>query len=661
MLKKNPHSTLTMQYKHHPILLATKPFQRQTLPRSIALFVSALTITAAPAYAQDTARATEQANSNIGEILIIDSRLDSETFGIGETLSVDENTLNELQSVDAEQLFQRLPGFSVSRPGGAGGVSELFLRGAESNFTAVYVDGVRLNNSSNTRGGSFDFSTLDLVGIDHIDIASGAMSAVYGSDAMAGVIRIQSAWTAPGASSIFAEAGSANDWRAGISTSLATGNASQWNLRASVADAGDEIEGSALKIESFATRFTGMLGGKGSWEINIRNNQRTRSSFPEVSGGPKLAALSDLEEAEGDELAVVAAGNWKLSERWTSDLYLSSTRIRDDVDTPAVAPGVLDGQPAFTSITEYQRTQALWVNRISLNRSLHLVAGLDSVREQGSDDGTIDFGFVLPNSYTLRRDLNSVFFELGKQWPFGITTTLATRWDKSEDERLSGKIGIQKQTTEQGSHIWLRAANGFKLPSFFALGNPLFGNPNLVPETVQNAELGYTHILSGGSEISASLYKSEFDDLVDFDFETFTNVNRGRFDVQGIEIRGNFALSQTLEFMADLNWSDISSDAGPLRRRPEHTGGVALNWSPQPQYHLNVAARYMGSRLITSIPTGDVDASGYTLVSATLGYEPRRNQRIWLAIDNALNEDYQDAPGFPSSGLRLRLGTKFSF
>ena len=659
MSQNNLHSIFPTQYGSHS--LPAQHFRHHKLTRSIGLILSTMTIAAAPVYAQDSAQDVTQPSSNIEEVLIIDSRLDSDTFGIGETLNVDANTLSELQSVDAEQLFQRLPGFSLSRPGGAGGVSELFLRGAESNFTAVYVDGVRLNNSSNTRGGSFDFSTLDLVGIDHIDVASGAMSAVYGSDAMAGVIRIQSAWATPGTSSIFAEAGSVNDWRAGLATSFATGAESQWNLRASVADAGNEIDGSSLKVESFATRFTGQLSYRGSWEVNVRNNQRTRTSYPEVSGGPKLAVLDGLEQAEGDELSIVAAGNWEFSERWSSDLYLSNTRIRDDVDTPAVVPGNLDGQPAFTSVSEYQRKQALWVNRITINPDLHLVAGLDSIREEGSDEGTIDFGFILPNSYTLNRDLNSAFLELGKQWAFGITGTFATRWDKGDDERFSGKIGLQKQTSEQGSHLWARAANGFKLPSFFALGNPLFGNPNLVPETVRNAEVGYTHNFRGGAEIITSIYKSEFDDLVDFDFETFTNVNRGRFDVQGIEIRTYLPLSPTLELMADLNWSDISSEAGPLRRRPERTGGVALDWSPQSQYHLNLSARYMGSRLITSIPTGDVDALAYTLISATLGYEARANQRFWLAIDNALNEDYEDAPGFPSPGLRVRLGTKFSF
>ena len=103
-------------------------------------------------------------------------------------VTVERAELEAMMPAAPEQLLQRLPGVSVYRPGGPGGVSEIFLRGAESNFTAVYVDGVRLNNPANTRGGSFDFSTLAVNEIERMDIGMGAMSAIYGSDAMAGVI-----------------------------------------------------------------------------------------------------------------------------------------------------------------------------------------------------------------------------------------------------------------------------------------------------------------------------------------------------------------------------------------------------------------------------------------------------------------------------------------
>jgi vitamin B12 transporter len=639
-----------------------RPIFRVRFPQFAQLGAFTLAIVMQDASAQNLNSSTEVDTPVVEEIVIVDTRLNTTTYGVGNSLSVSSTELEKIQPVDAEQLFQRLPGFTVSRPGGAGGVSEIFLRGAESNFTAVYVDGVRVNNSANTRGGSFDFSMLDLFGVGQLDVATGAMSAIYGADAMAGVIRIRSAWEEPGSSSAIAEAGTAHDWRTGISTSFQAGDNAQWNLRASATDGGDDVAGSTLRSKHSGSRLAGRWNDKGSWEINARHVVRERTGYPEVSGGPLLAVYPDLERARGDEVSISAAADWAFTDRWISDVYLSSTRINDDVFTPAVAPGVLDAQPAFAAITAYRRDQFVWVNRLGLGNGLNLVAGLDSINEEGTDSGFVDFGVILPNAYTLDRSIGAAFAELGKDWGNGLVSTLAVRLDDDgDDRRASGKLGIERQFTDLGSRAWVRIANGFKLPSFFALGNPLFGNPDLVEERVRNMEAGFTYIPRNDAEFVVSVYDSRFVDLVDFDFETFSNINRGQFDVNGVELKIAFALTSEVLVQVDGNVADISSSAGPLRRRPEKTAGFTLDWSPDNQWALNVSARYMGSRLITSIPTGDQNEPGSTLMGVTASYTPKTTQRYWLAIDNVWNTNFQDAPGFPAAGRRLRVGTKIQF
>jgi vitamin B12 transporter len=629
------------------------------------LFVRSATLllVASPALAAAATTGTGDTEQEIEEIRIVETRLAADAFDIGEAVSIDSATLSKIRPVDPEQLLQALPGFSVSRPGGAGGVSEIFLRGAESNFTAVFVDGIRLNNPSNTRGGSFDFSMLGVYEIDRVDVATGAMSAVYGADAMAGVIQIKSAWAELGSPRVFLEAGSASDWRAGAVATFDLGDDLGWSIRASAVDGGNEIEGSSLRLDSFATRLAGRWPGSGSWELNVRRVNRKRSSFPEVSGGPQLAIIRELEVADGDELSIAATSNWAVTESWQSELHLSASRIRDNVAVPAVAPGLLDGQPAFSTITGYERAQLLWVNRLDLPADLRLVSGVDFVTENGSDDGAVDLGFaVVPNAYDLDRSLSSAFAELGRQWSHGLTTTLAVRWDHVGGEgRASGKMGISRAVSENGSRFWGRIGNGFKLPSFFALGNPLFGNPDLIAEKVRNAEIGYTQVFDSGSELILSVYKNRYDDLVDFDFESFTNVNKGRIDVKGLEIRTTLDVSPSVRLQLDGSWSRISGMSGPLRRRPERLGGASLDWSLAPRWHLGVTTRYIGSRLITSIPTGDVNAAGFIIVGANARYEPSARRTFWMGVDNLLDEAYQDAPGFPSPGTRVRLGANLSF
>ena len=609
--------------------------------------------------------ASERAASQtpIEEIVTVETRLDVDRFAIGEEVSVGSADLSAIRPVDAENLFRTLSGFSVSRPGGPGGVSEVFLRGAESNFTAVYIDGVRLNDPSNTRGGSFDFSSLGVFDIDRVDVSAGAMSAIYGADAMAGVIFMRSAWAESGSPSVFLEAGSVDNWRVGAQASFDVGDDAEWGVRVSSIDGGNEIDGSSLRLNTLGTRLVGNFSNSGSWQLNLRHATRDRSSFPEVSGGPELAVNRELEIADGDSLTLAGEAQWTVTDSWESDLYLNFARNRDNSRTPAVAPGLLDGQPAFSSITSYERAQLLWVNRLDLSADLSLVTGIDIVSEDGSDDGAVDLGFALaPNAYELDRSTSSAFAELGKRWDDRLTTTFAARWDRfGSDERFSGKLGVTRTVSQSGSRVWGRLANGFKLPSFFALGNPLFGNPGLLPEKVRSAEVGYTHELNDSSRVSASAFKSRYDNLVDFDFDTFINVNRGRIDVSGIEVRGDFRLSESVTLHADATLSEIASSSGPLRRRPERTGGISLNWATSERWSLNVIARYVGSRLITAIPTGDVDASGYALFGATARYERLSTQSFWIAVDNAFDEDYQDAPGFPSPGARVRFGASLSF
>ena len=310
-------------------------------------------------------------------------------------------------------------------------------------------------------------------------------------------------------------------------------------------DGGDEIEGSSLRLDSFGTRLAGGLGDRGSWEINLRHVQRGRTSFSEVSGGPQFAVLRELETADGDELSVAAVADWRVTESWRSEVHISGARLRDNAASPAVAPGVLDGQPAYTAITGYERRELLWINRVELPGDAMVVGGLDFVAEDASDRGAVDLGFaVFPSPFEMTRSVSSAFAEIGRRWNGGFTSTLALRWDDGDaDGRSSGKLGVSRAVSDRGSRLWAHIGNGFKLPSFFALGNPLVGNPDLIAEKARSAEAGYTHVFGNGSELILTAFRNRYDGLVDFDFESFTNVNRGRIDIDGVQIRADLDLS----------------------------------------------------------------------------------------------------------------------
>ena len=92
------------------------------------------------------------------------------------------------QASSVTELLRNLPGVHIDQAGGRGSVSSVYLRGGDPNHTIVLIDGVRVNDPTNSRGGSFDFSTLNVDSIERIEIVRGPLSSVYGSDAMMGVM-----------------------------------------------------------------------------------------------------------------------------------------------------------------------------------------------------------------------------------------------------------------------------------------------------------------------------------------------------------------------------------------------------------------------------------------------------------------------------------------
>ncbi len=94
------------------------------------------------------------------------------------------------QADNVTDLLRQVPGLHIDQPGARGGVSSVYLRGSDPSLTMVLIDGIRVNDLTNNRGGSFDFSTLNTDHIERIEIVPGPLSAVYGSDALSGVINI---------------------------------------------------------------------------------------------------------------------------------------------------------------------------------------------------------------------------------------------------------------------------------------------------------------------------------------------------------------------------------------------------------------------------------------------------------------------------------------
>jgi vitamin B12 transporter len=170
-------------------------------------------------------------------------------------------------------------------------------------------------------------------------------------------------------------------------------------------------------------------------------------------------------------------------------------------------------------------------------------------------------------------------------------------------------------------------------------------------------------LLSGTAEVSVTLFDNDYEDLIDFDPDTFRNVNRDEVTTRGVEFAATWSASPDLRLRAHATWTDIDvkdSDR-ELLQRPDWRGGVALRWAPAEDWLLDLDWLHVGNVLDSSIPTGILELDAWNRVDLSLGWMVTPRLRLALAVDNLLDVDYQEAIGFPAAGIRPRLGVRYLF
>jgi outer membrane receptor protein involved in Fe transport len=562
----------------------------------------------------------------------------TEAAPAGAVSIVEAADIERMQPASLLEALDDVAGVRAFSTGGAGGRSFVSIRGGEPNFTLVLLDGLKLNDPTNSRGGGFDFFAIDPSLVERIEVTQGAVSAIHGSDALAGAINVRLRAPRPGESGLTARAQAGSEGDTGFGAGLETGWSGGGLLAAgSWYDSGGLTEGSSLERRQALTQLRYRVGGFEAHLLGLYGHA-DRSAFPEDSE-IKAAGLT-LRRAEGA--------------RVRPNLSLSWSQQEDRSATPAIAPGVLQGVPALTADNRFSRFEA--IADVGLGRGpLVATLGAALLRESGRSNGTIDFGFPLPVDFNLVRTTRSAFAEASLRPGAGLSFNLAGRYDDVSHGRHSwtGRAAAAWQPVADGPTVFVRAGEGYKLPSFYALGHPLIGNPALRPERSRNLEAGVELARGPDNSVRLSLFSNRFRDLIDFDPVTFTTVNRDRVRAKGVELEGRWRPLPALSLAGALSWLDLKSPT-PLRGRPRWQGSLRAAWQVSRPLELNAALRFNSDFFDSSIPTGLVRAAGHG--EADLGLRYRLSARFSLvaALRNVTGESYEDAVGFPAPGRQLR-------
>lgn len=613
---------------------------------------------------QESAAAT-----SIDEIVVTGTQSAKSEQRISAALSiVNEGEIFRRNSPSALQLLDNVEGVHISQAGGLGGVASLYIRGAEPNFATVLIDGVQVNDPNNTRGGSYDFTTLNVAEFDKIEIVRGPQSAIYGSDALAGVVNFISNPAQASAATLHLLSGESGLRQWSADADLVLDN-HQFELGASDSDGGEPVAGNTFASESY---WLGLRGasedGRNRYQLKLRRVDSQRSAFPDDSGGSRFAVLRSVDEAELEDESVSFSASRQWNEHWRSEVLLSSYTREDFFNSPGVAPGIRGDVPANRFSSELERRYGKLASSYAAD-NFHISFGLDFEIEDGKSDGAVEVApqFFFPASYAIERETRGLYVETEFNFTSQFALIASLRHDDPDqaNSETSPGLGFIYTPIDRMS-IRGNWGQGFKLPSFFALVSPLVGNPSLRKEQVETLDLGITHQFNDAFTFSVTLFDSEYTDLIDFDSDNFTNVNRARVDISGIEFSAQWNFTGTSALKLHSTYTDIDvintpgMPARKLLQRPDWRTGAAFYQSLTSAVDLSIDWLYVDKRFDSSIPTAAVVLDDYSLLDVNIGWRFNENLAARLTVANLFDDNFYLAAGFPAAGRNAHLTLSLS-
>jgi vitamin B12 transporter len=550
--------------------------------------------------------------------------------------------LEKHESAVVSDVLRAVPGLDVTQYGQPGSLTSLFTRGTNSTQTLVLVDGVRMNSPYFS---GYDWSSMTTENIERIEIVRGPFSALYGSDAIGGVVQV---FTRPGAEGIAGratgEAGNQGQGQGSASISAGEGPFSATASYRYVAFNGNgpntdwrERNGSA----SLQARLgdTGRIGIE--WGLNDG----------EVGNPGAIGGFGYPSTARGftHETRVSVPGNFALSEDNHLDVLFAGVESK---------PAYRDTAGGFESQTDARTLQASVSDTAKLGN--HQLTAFGSWQRWRVDDAS-NFGVNLDDAKTTLWGLGAQ-----DQATFGaFTITAGLRYDHytTYGDAWSPRGTISWLSADKLWKIRASGGTGFRAPSIGELYYPFSGNPDLKPERSVSAEVGGERYFGNG-RAEVSVFWNDLKDLIVYDFATSLNYNVGHARTYGVEL----GWQQTLvpELAVDVTYMFLKTEnlktGGQLLRRPENGASVGLSWMPIPAINLSPRLSYVGSRADADPGTGaPITDPSYLRVDLIARWQATPLLAPYLRMINLTNHAYEEAAGYPAAGRLVSGGLDVKF
>jgi len=603
------------------------------------------------------------------------------------------------------------PGASIGRTGSEGGTASIFLGGGNSSYTKVLVDGTPVNEPGN----AVDFSNFTLDNVDKVEVVRGAESAIYGSDAVAGVVQV---FTHRGSTrvpeiSLFGEGGTFGTGRGGAQIS---GLAGRFDYSA----AGSYFGTDGPDNENYFLNRTlsGNFGYRISEDNQVRLTLRNNTSGAQTPGQTLLEPPNLDEHTDYGFFSAGARWDFATGKHWHHKISGAESRNREFIADPVQSffatdpnafcpqdPNAPNAVPTAESC-DFTFTAKNLYDRASINAQSSFL--LPSFAATGGYEYEVENASLsLLSAGHVRRNNQAGYldFRYSPHPRAAISAGVRAEANGNFGTRVVPRVGASLALL-QGHGFWgetrLRSfyGEGIKEPRFDQLYSDTFGdigNPNLKPEASKTWSVGLEQNLADGRvKLTGDFFSNRFYDLIGFEFCSplvppaignncgitipgappsfgyFINVDRAR--VRGLDFTVESQVRHWLRLRGNYTYDDSRVVSSPhasdpallpgnhLLRRPVNSGSVSLlaAWK-------NISGSFVGyfsgqrtdsDFLFLGLPPR---TPGYARFDVSTTYTLGRGVSTYVRVQNLFDKQYQDALGYPALGREVRVGMNYRF
>ncbi|OOF70170.1 TonB-dependent receptor plug domain-containing protein [Rodentibacter caecimuris] len=598
---------------------------------------------------------------------------------------VTEKEFTARNATYVSDVLKSLPGVALSSSGGRGTLTNLYLRGADANHTAVVIDGVKINPVT---GYGFDFGGLSLSNIDRIEVLRGEQSALWGSDAMGGVIYIttknglykdklfnidfdfgtgshgtyDASTTLSGYKNGFYYAINGNTHRTKGISALSSHQFSYKTENGSTINTGGAVEKDKFHRDVASLRIGYDNSDKGIELLVSHSSQSVR--FDETY--LRSETLYDDYTRTRDTLFKLSGYLGNDKEWFTHKINVSHIKTNSNTfSTTHLYDKNYNIINTVPSISRYdaKKLNANYQLDINFDRDGAITQGISLLSEyQHSSYNANNY----PNTKHLSEKSLAIEYRLFSENDHSLSLSGRYTDNSQYKNAFTGRIsGAYRITPNIKVHTGIGSAvQNPTMTEYYGWNGTFIANPDLKPEKSRGGDIGLLiESTNKHHRLDITYFGRYVKDLIGSERQNgvYRAINIiGSSKIRGVEVGYSATLRQNLTYYANYTYTQAKNGNGvELARRPKHTANTGVAYQITERFGSNLNLAYVGKRIDTY--PSRTKLPSYTLVNFGMNYQIAPNLNVYANLNNLFDKKYENILGYGQDGRNFYIGLKGSF